>query len=73
MDSGYYERYMLSKDKLLPEKVQAELNPFLDSYAMSRTISPMMVSLYRLQLPNKKVLRKKLQKLANISQIEDKE
>lgn len=34
MDSGYYERYMLSKDKLLPEKLQAELNPFLDSYVI---------------------------------------
>ena len=34
MDSGYYERYMLSKDKILPEKVQAELNPFLDSYVI---------------------------------------
>ena len=34
MDSGYYERYMLSKEKLLPEKVQAEINPFLDSYVI---------------------------------------
>ncbi len=190
MDSGYYERYMLSKQKLLPEKVQAEINPFLDSYviefldlptgflekdlrkgliagmkqfmleigkdftfideeyaitvggedfridllfyhrtlrclvamelktgkfkpeyvskmdfylegldrqvkkpdenpsvglilcaskndevveyAMSRTMSPMMVSQYQLQLPDKEVLRKKLQELANIPQIEDK-
>ena len=184
MDSGYYERYMLSKEKLLPEKIESELNPFLDSYviefldlpprfnekhlkkglidgmkefilelgkdftyvdeeyaimvggedfhvdllfyhrtlhclvamelktgkfkpeyiskmdfylegldrqikkpdenpsvglilcaskndevveyAMSRTMSPMMVSQYRLQLPDKEVLRKKLQELANI-------
>lgn len=190
MDSGYYERYMLSKEKLLPEKVKSELNPFLDSYvmefldlptgflekdlrkglisgmkqfmleigkdftfvdeeyaitvggedfridllfyhrtlrclvamelktgkfkpeyiskmdfylegldrqvkkpdenpsvglilcaskndevveyAMSRTMSPMMVSQYQLQLPDKEVLRKKLQELANIPQIEDK-
>ena len=189
MDSGYYERYMLSKGKLLPEKVQAEINPFLDSYviefldlptdflekdlrkgliagmkqfmleigkdftfideeyaitvggedfridllfyhrtlrclvamelktgkfkpeyiskmdfylegldrqvkkpdenpsvglilcaskndevveyAMSRTMSPMMVSQYQLQLPDKEVLRKKLQELANIPQIEE--
>ena len=188
MDSGYYERYMLSKDKLLPEEVKAELNPFLDSYviefldlptgflekdlrkgliagmkqfileigkdftfideeyaisvggedfridllfyhrtlrclvamelktgkfkpeyvskmdfylegldrqvkkpdenpsvglilcaskndevveyAMSRTMSPMMVSQYQLQLPDKEVLRKKLQELANIPQID---
>ena len=42
-------------------------------YAMSRTMSPMMVSQYQLQLPDKEVLRKKLQELANIPQIEDKE
>lgn len=35
MDSGYYERYMLSKEKLLPEAVQKlGENPFLDSYVM---------------------------------------
>lgn len=190
IDSGYYERYMLSKEKLLPEKVKAELNPFLDSYviefldlptsflekdlrkgliagmkqfmleigkdftfvaeeyvitvggedfridllfyhrtlrclvamelktgkfkpeyvskidfylegldrqikkpdenpsvglilcaskndeiveyAMSRTLSPMMVSQYELQLPDKEVLRRKLQELANIPKIESK-
>lgn len=35
IESGYYERYMLSTDKLLPEAV-AKLgeNPFLDSYVM---------------------------------------
>ena len=32
IDSGYYERYMLSKEKLLPESIPAEQNPFLDSY-----------------------------------------
>ena len=191
MESGYYERYMLSKDKLLPEKIKSELNPFLDSYviefldlppkfkekhlkkgliegmkkfilelgkdftyvdeeytimvggedfhvdllfyhrtlrclvamelktgkfkpeyiskmdfylegldrqvkkpdenpsvglilcaskndevveyAMSRTMSPMMVSQYQLQLPDKEILRKKLQELANIPTLEDNE
>ena len=34
MDSGYYERYMLSQEKLLPEKMKTELNPFLDSYVI---------------------------------------
>jgi predicted nuclease of restriction endonuclease-like (RecB) superfamily len=35
MDSGYYERYMLSKEKLLPEAVKKlGENPFLDSYVM---------------------------------------
>lgn len=34
MDSGYYERYMLSKRKLLPEPLQSRQNPFLDSYVV---------------------------------------
>ena len=33
--SSYYERYMLSKDKILPEKVLGnKQNPFLDSYIL---------------------------------------
>ncbi|MDD7472515.1 MAG: PDDEXK nuclease domain-containing protein [Bdellovibrionota bacterium] len=33
LDSGYYERYMLSKEKLLPEPIKKlNNNPFLDSY-----------------------------------------
>ena len=34
MDSGYYERYMLSKSKLLPEPMQSQRNPFLDQYVV---------------------------------------
>lgn len=35
INSGYYERYMLSQDKLLPEPIQGlKDNPFLDSYIM---------------------------------------
>lgn len=35
LGSGYYERYMLSKENLLPESVKKlEENPFLDSYVM---------------------------------------
>ena len=34
IDSGYYERYMLSRDKLLPEAIKSEQNPFLDSYVV---------------------------------------
>lgn len=34
MDSGYYERYMLSKSKLLPEPLQSQQNPFLDQYVV---------------------------------------
>ena len=51
----------------------ASKNDEVVEYAMSRTMSPMMVSQYQLQLQDKEVLRKKLQELANIPQIEDKE
>ena len=34
MDSGYYERYMLSKNKLLPDPIQSRQNPFLDQYVV---------------------------------------
>lgn len=35
IDSGYYERYMLSQEMLLPESVKKlGENPFLDSYIM---------------------------------------
>lgn len=38
-------------------------------YAMSRTMSPMMVSEYQLQLPDKNILQKKLQELVSITDI----
>ena len=35
IDSGYYERYMLSKKKILPEPIKGmKENPFLDSYVI---------------------------------------
>ena len=40
-------------------------------YAMSRSMSPMLVSEYKLQLPEKKVLREKLQELVNIQEIKE--
>lgn len=40
-------------------------------YAMSRSMSPMLVSEYKLQLPDKKVLREKLQELVNIQEIKN--
>ena len=40
-------------------------------YSMSRTMSPMMVAEYKLQLPDKAVLQRKLQELINIPQIEE--
>ena len=40
-------------------------------YAMSRTMSPMMVAEYKLQLPDKTILQRKLQELINIPLIEE--
>ena len=39
-------------------------------YAMSRTMSPMMVAEYKLQLPDKTVLQKKFQELINMPLLE---
>ena len=49
----------------------ASKNDEVVEYAMSRTLSPMMVSQYRLQLPNKDILRKKLQELSALPEIEE--
>lgn len=38
-------------------------------YAMSRTMSPMLVSEYQLQLPDKNILQKKLQELVSITEL----
>lgn len=51
----------------------AAKNDEVVEYAMSRTLSPMMVSKYQLQLPDKDVLQKKLQELVNTPLIEDEE
>ena len=50
----------------------ASKNDELVEYAMSRTLSPMMVSQYQLQLPDKDILRKKLQELSGLPEIEEK-
>ena len=34
MDSAYYERYMISRNKLLPEPIKKDQNPFLDQYVI---------------------------------------
>ena len=49
----------------------ASKNDEVVEYAMSRTMSPMLVSQYQLQLPDKTILEKKLKQLVNIPQIED--
>ena len=40
-------------------------------YAMSRTLSPMMVAEYQVQLPDKGRLQKKLQELINMPMLEE--
>ena len=50
----------------------ASKNDEVVEYAMSRTLSPLMVAQYQLQLPDKDVLRRKLQELANLPEIEEK-
>lgn len=49
----------------------ASKNDEVVEYAMSRSMSPMLVSEYILQLPDKKLLREKLQELVNIPEIEE--
>ena len=49
----------------------ASKNDEVVEYAMSRTLSPMMVSEYKLKLPNKDILRQKLQELSDAPAIEE--
>lgn len=49
----------------------ASKNDEVVEYAMSRTMSPMLVSQYQLQLPDKAILERKLQQLVTIPQIEE--
>lgn len=49
----------------------ASKNDEVVEYAMSRSMSPMLVSEYKLQLPDKKLLREKLQELVNIPEAEE--
>ena len=49
----------------------AAKNDEVVEYSMSRTMSPMLVSQYQLQLPDKTILEKKLQELVNIPRIDN--
>ena len=49
----------------------ASKNDEVVEYAMSRTLSPMMVSEYKLKLPNKEKKKKKLQELSDTPAIRD--
>lgn len=49
----------------------ASKNDEVVEYSMSRTMSPLMVAQYQVQLPNKGMLQKKLQEFINIPRIEE--
>lgn len=49
----------------------ATKNDEVVKYSMSRTMSPMLVSEYKLQLPDKEILQKKLQELVNLPLLEE--
>jgi hypothetical protein len=51
----------------------ASKNDEVVEYALSRTLSPMMISQYQLQLPDKDVLRRKLQELSELPELEEKQ
>ena len=49
----------------------ASKNDEVVEYAMSRSMSPMLVSEYKLRLPDKKILREKLQEFINMPKSEE--
>lgn len=51
----------------------ASKNDEVVEYSMSRTLSPIMVAQYQLQLPDKNILRKKLQELASLPNLKEEE
>ena len=48
----------------------ASKNDEVVEYSMSRSMSPMLVAEYKLQLPDKQILQKKLQELASLQNLE---
>ena len=69
---GKFKPEYISKLDFYLEALDRQVkNDEVVEYAMSRTMSPMLVSQYQLQLPDKTILEKKLQQLVNIPQIED--
>ncbi|GAU80046.1 putative cytoplasmic protein [Fusibacter sp. 3D3] len=64
LDSGYFERYMLSTEKLEPQTRKFSENEFL-----SRSLSPTLVSEYTLKLIDKKLLRQKLHELTKMTDL----
>jgi predicted nuclease of restriction endonuclease-like (RecB) superfamily len=63
LDSAYYERYMLSTEKLEPVPVKKKIkNTFLDPYVLEF-----------LDLPDKTLLQEKLRELTEIAETEEAE
>ena len=60
LDSGYFERYMLSTEKLEPIPVVNAIK------SNSRSLSPTLISEYTLKLIDKKLLKQKLHELSEM-------
>ena len=70
IDSGNYERYMLSQKPLTPaieESRRATGNIFLDNYVLDFLDVPETVSEYNLKLIDKKLLQKKLKEYVELA------
>lgn len=70
IDSGNYERYMLSQKPLTPaieESRRATGNVFLDNYVLDFLDVPETVSEYNLKLIDKKLLQKKLKEYVELA------
>jgi predicted nuclease of restriction endonuclease-like (RecB) superfamily len=66
IESGYFERVMISKKKLPSLAIQPHKNIDDDEvvkYAMSRNLSPALVAEYKTKLIPRKILQKKLHEL----------
>ena len=69
-NKGNYVPKVVEESKIVNEFNTSKDDEVVE-YAMSRTLSPMMVAEYKLQLPDKAVLQKKLQELINMPLIEE--
>lgn len=69
-DEKLFDQYVLGGVGLI---LCASKDDEVVEYAMSRSMSPMMVAEYKLQLPDKKILERKLQELISTAEISDKD
>ena len=68
---GKFKPEYISKMDFYLEALDRSKNDEVVEYAMSRSMSPMLVAQYQLQLPDKSILQKKLQELVNIPEMQE--